>query len=372
MGDYVFVCYARNDEEFALKLAANLKSLGVPIWLDQWDIPAGDNWDQKIEEGLRKCTHLLLILSPASVKSVEVVSEWSWALNENKVIVPILYQPCEIPFRLKPIRYIDLTSRSPDNQDALDKILGALRFGGFAPELCPEASKTAPMDMMGSSASGGILSRIIKKFLSRKKEGSAPASIEYHHKALDTVNFTAYYPRICVSGKKYGFAVYAHLPEMQSDVNSDAQKFSDEFGDILPGPRHCKSNVKLDRGTLIKVVPECIEVKFNPIEMTKKWDGAWTRFLFDFETEQELVGEVISIRISIQVAGIEIACISNCAIEVIKSQQRDEEENPLAHAKLDNKTSTLYQRIFISYSRHDQEITELQVSSDCVRKRGVY
>jgi hypothetical protein len=343
MGDYVFVCYAREDEDFVLKLAANLKSLGDPIWLDQWDIPTGDNWDRKIEEALRECTHLLLILSPASVKSVEVVSEWCWALKEGKVVVPILYQPCEIPFRLRSLQYIDLTSRSPDNRDALDQIqralialiLGNLKSENLKSERSLEMEMSAPL------------------YFGRKKE-----LIEYHHKALDTVNFTAYYPRICVSGRKYGFAVYAHLPELQSDVNSDAQKFSDEFGDIFPRPRHCRSNVKLDRGTLIKVVLECIELKFDPIELTKKWDGGWTRFLFDFEAEQELVGEVISIRISIQVAGIEIACINNCAIEVMKSQQRDTNENPLAHAKLDNKTSNLYQKIFISYSRHDQEITE--------------
>lgn len=57
-------------------------------------------------------------------------------------------------------------------------------------------------------------------------------------------------------------------------------------------------------------------------------------------------------------AGIEIACISNCAIEVIESQQCDADDNPLAHAKLGNQTSTLYQRIFVSYSRQDREITE--------------
>jgi hypothetical protein len=46
MGDHLFICYARQDQEFVLKLAANLKELGVPVWLDQWDIPASTDWDQ--------------------------------------------------------------------------------------------------------------------------------------------------------------------------------------------------------------------------------------------------------------------------------------------------------------------------------------
>jgi hypothetical protein len=31
MGDHVFICYARKDQVFVLKLAANLKERGDPI-----------------------------------------------------------------------------------------------------------------------------------------------------------------------------------------------------------------------------------------------------------------------------------------------------------------------------------------------------
>jgi EAL domain-containing protein (putative c-di-GMP-specific phosphodiesterase class I) len=36
MGDHVFICYAREDQDFVLKLAANLKERGVRVWLDQF------------------------------------------------------------------------------------------------------------------------------------------------------------------------------------------------------------------------------------------------------------------------------------------------------------------------------------------------
>ena len=80
--------------------------------------------------------------------------------------------------------------------------------------------------------------------------------------------------------------------------------------------------------------------------------------MFDFKLNQDLVSEVVVLRMSVQVAGIGIASISNCAIEVIESQQCDADENPLAHAKSDNQTSTLYQNIFVSYSRRDRKITK--------------
>ena len=36
-----FVSYAREDSDFVLRLAGDLKAQGVPIWLDKWDIAPG-------------------------------------------------------------------------------------------------------------------------------------------------------------------------------------------------------------------------------------------------------------------------------------------------------------------------------------------
>ena len=126
MGDHVFICYSRKDEGFVLKLATNLKNRGVPVWLDQWDISTGANWDRTIETALNESNRLLLILSPSSTNSDEVQCEWREALDDKKVVVPILYQPCEIPYRLNTIQYIDFTSRSPDDEKSLELILKAL------------------------------------------------------------------------------------------------------------------------------------------------------------------------------------------------------------------------------------------------------
>jgi hypothetical protein len=127
MVDHIFVCYSRKDGDFVLKLAMDLKLSGVPIWLDQWDIPSGANWDRAIEAALKKCDRLLLVLSPASLNSDRVQNEWIWAIDKGKkVVVPILYQECEIPIRLTSIEYTDFTSRSPNDADATKKLRKAL------------------------------------------------------------------------------------------------------------------------------------------------------------------------------------------------------------------------------------------------------
>jgi tetratricopeptide (TPR) repeat protein len=149
MGNHVFICYSRKDEDFVIKLATNLKRQGVPVWLDQWDISSGANWSRTIERALNECARLLIILSPASVDSDEVQSEWLAALDEKKVIVPILYKTCHVPFRLKPIQYIDFTSRSADDIAALDSVLVAL---GIAENTLSRSAEILAPDMKISAA----------------------------------------------------------------------------------------------------------------------------------------------------------------------------------------------------------------------------
>jgi tetratricopeptide (TPR) repeat protein len=66
------------------------------------------------------------------VDSDEVQSEWRSALDEKKIVVPILYQLCDVPYRLKPIQYIDFTSCSPDDEKSLEQVLRALGIAGSA------------------------------------------------------------------------------------------------------------------------------------------------------------------------------------------------------------------------------------------------
>lgn len=105
----VFFSYARADTEFVLRLAKDLRSAGTNLWVDQLDIRAGDRWDGAVEEALKACPYLLVILSPASVASQNVMDEVSVGLEANKRIVPVRYRDSEIPFRLKRLQYIDFT-----------------------------------------------------------------------------------------------------------------------------------------------------------------------------------------------------------------------------------------------------------------------
>jgi iron(II)-dependent oxidoreductase len=126
MRDHIFICYARKDQEFVLQLASGLKKRGVTIWIDQWNIPAGEDWDIAIEEALYKCTVFIIVLSPQAVRSKEVRAELRTALDEGKEILPIIYQSCRIPRQLRLVQYIDFIGQKPDDDKKLRELLTAI------------------------------------------------------------------------------------------------------------------------------------------------------------------------------------------------------------------------------------------------------
>jgi hypothetical protein len=102
-----FVSYSRTDSEFAMRLAADLKSEDVKVWLDQLDIPAGVRWDGEIENALDACKQVLVILSASSVASQNVLDEINFALDEGKSIIPLLKEDCRVPFRIRRLQHVD-------------------------------------------------------------------------------------------------------------------------------------------------------------------------------------------------------------------------------------------------------------------------
>jgi hypothetical protein len=102
-----FVSYSRTDTDFVLRLCQDLRAAGASIWLDKLDIHPGEEWDQAIERGLSECGLMLVVLSPKSVTSQNVLDEIGYALSRKKQIIPVLYQDCEVPYRLNRLQYVD-------------------------------------------------------------------------------------------------------------------------------------------------------------------------------------------------------------------------------------------------------------------------
>jgi Flp pilus assembly protein TadD len=126
---FAFLSYAREDAEFVLHLAKDLRTGGAGVWVDQLDIAPGQRWDRAVEDALAKCLQLVVILSPAAVESTNVMDEVSLALEDGKTVVPVLHRQCKIPFRLRRLQYVDLSLDYKAGHDRLLETLGAGALG---------------------------------------------------------------------------------------------------------------------------------------------------------------------------------------------------------------------------------------------------
>jgi hypothetical protein len=146
----VFVCYAREDGPFVVRLASNLKTLGIPVWLDAWDIAPGSDWDRSIDRALTDCSRLMIVLSKASVASSEVRAELRTALDLQKPIIPVLRERCDIPRQLKTIQFVDATADGMGDDAVARRALEILK----APPPAAEVPRPAGLDTAGAAEDG--------------------------------------------------------------------------------------------------------------------------------------------------------------------------------------------------------------------------
>ncbi len=115
----IFISYSRDNLEFVTRLVDSLRKKGEEVWFDS-HIRSGNQWDNTIEQEVRKADVLITVLSDTSVTSHNVMDEVSLAMDLGKTIIPIKIRECEIPMRLRRYQYIDFTN---DIQWAFDRLL---------------------------------------------------------------------------------------------------------------------------------------------------------------------------------------------------------------------------------------------------------
>jgi hypothetical protein len=152
--DRVFISYAREDETFVLNLASALKARGIPLWLDQWDILPGADWNRSIDRALHESRKVVIVLSPAAVVSRQVRAEIQLAVDaEEKAVFPVLYNDCAVPRILRLYQFSDF--REPRTfEAALDRLAEALGAETTLPhveKMPPEPKPLRPQPPRGDN-----------------------------------------------------------------------------------------------------------------------------------------------------------------------------------------------------------------------------
>lgn len=88
---HIFISYSHEDNDYVIALKQKLQDEGFLVWLDQHNIPFGNQWPPEIEDAIKKCDAFIVVMSKAALRSPIIAGEISYALDKGKKIFPLLY-----------------------------------------------------------------------------------------------------------------------------------------------------------------------------------------------------------------------------------------------------------------------------------------
>jgi adenylate cyclase len=133
MASDIFISYSSRDREHAEQLTELLGSAGLSVWIDKSGIEAAESWSESIVDAIDSCKAFIVMLSPASILSNNVVKEVSLASEKRKKILPLDLEPVELP---KNMQYaLAGIQRAPMTN--IDAVIRALAKLGLAATQAP-------------------------------------------------------------------------------------------------------------------------------------------------------------------------------------------------------------------------------------------
>ena len=80
----VFISYASQDAEAAVRICNALRAAGVEVWFDQSELRGGDIWDQKIRREVRDCELFIPVISANTTSRREGYFRLEWDLADQR------------------------------------------------------------------------------------------------------------------------------------------------------------------------------------------------------------------------------------------------------------------------------------------------
>ena len=154
----VFLSYASQDAEAAMRLCEALRRGGIEVWLDQSELRGGDAWDQRIRQQIRECTLFVPIISVNTASRPEGYFRLEWDLADQRTHKIARNRPFIIPVCL------DATANAgADVPESFQRVHWTRLPGGEAPAtfverisrlLSPGEPSPLADDVPGSATTG--------------------------------------------------------------------------------------------------------------------------------------------------------------------------------------------------------------------------
>ena len=87
---YLFISYSNTDVDFAIRLATDLSSAGVQVWMDRLEIASLETWQAQLREAIAHSCAIVSILSANYIVSKYTQREFAVFKKRNRLVVPLL------------------------------------------------------------------------------------------------------------------------------------------------------------------------------------------------------------------------------------------------------------------------------------------
>jgi len=240
----IFISYGRRDaSDFVDRLAADLTRAGFKVWRDAENLKAPHSWEDQIVTALKRSDAVVAVLTPHAVRSAANSSspDDSVCLDELAFarfsppptpIVPILLQPCDPPFVIYRLNYIDFLGSQTDEvryAANLEKLIAALRSlkSGQSASLRRARFEPLDFDLYLASKTRDYVGRewLVAELLQYLSGAPAPALLVVAEPGWGKTAFAAQLYR----GNPDGRLLAAHFCRADRSDTTDADRFVDSL-----------------------------------------------------------------------------------------------------------------------------------------------
>lgn len=160
----IFVSYSRRDLDVANRLTDALEHAGHQAWIDRQDIRSGADWQEEIVRAIQDAEYFVLLLSPDSVTSADVLKELTLADRERKRFFPALLRGVDVPksmqYALVNLQTVDLFQNFDTGVARLLDALQAAEPASAGSDAAEEASINIRDQTTGTSSERAVGMRL--------------------------------------------------------------------------------------------------------------------------------------------------------------------------------------------------------------------
>ena len=104
----VFISHSHQDDELVRDVARRLRDAGLKPFVDLTELPLGANWRKTVREQIRAADAVLILVTPAALKSAWTMTELGMAEGFERIIVPVTagLKPRDLPGPLRTFRTV--------------------------------------------------------------------------------------------------------------------------------------------------------------------------------------------------------------------------------------------------------------------------